>query len=109
MNPGGASEYDFCKRFRRWAKRAGSLTNSPEGAEEDQGRNKLLEEIWEFGAELYVWGTADHLARVLCCLYRREDRLAVRLLRDLADEELKALQDSGDGEEDREEGSGPSE
>jgi hypothetical protein len=93
------SEYSFCQRFRRWSKRVAALPAGPGEIDEDTGRSALIEEIWEFGASLYVWGTADHLSRVLRCIYDREDAMAVALLRELADDELKALQQSDQEEE----------
>ena len=91
-------EYSFCKRFRKWAKRANVLPRGKKEPDKDGERSLLIEEIWEFGATLYVWGTADALNRVLRFLYDGEDDAAVKLLSVLADEELKALR-----EKDREE------
>lgn len=100
MTEGVPPEYAFCKRFRRWAKRANALPRRPGGEpDEDEGRSLLIEEVWDFAGSLYVWGTADVLNRVIRCLYDREDKKAVRLLTNLADEELKALRESGDQEE----------
>ena len=99
-----AAEYSFCMRFRRWSKRAAALPGGPGEIDEDPGRTELIEEIWGFGAKLYAWGTADHLNRVLRCLYDREDVMAAALLRELADDELKALQSDHEQEEGPEEG-----
>ena len=93
-----ATEYSFCQRFRRWAKRAVDLPRKAEHPEDDEGRTALIEEIWDFVSGLYVWGTPETLARVLIHLYRRKDTTASKLLTSLADEELRRLQQSGEGE-----------
>ena len=95
---GVSPEYDFCMRFRRWAKRALALRKDGD-LDSDELRTKLIEEMWDFGGELYVWGTADRLNRVIRHLYEGENQEAGTILNSLADDELENLRQTESGEE----------
>jgi hypothetical protein len=105
--PNVRPEYTFCKKFRRWAKRA--LTIPPNNEpEECPYRTKLLEELWDFTSELYVWGTAQIMVHVIQSLYEGDDEDAAKLLNKLADDELDTLRSSSDETEEKGEEEGTS-
>lgn len=95
------AEFLFCRKFRKWAKRA---TRLPVKKDEDCGhRTLLLEELWDFASDLQVWGTADELCTAIRAIYDGHDDEAAEILNKLADDELEQLR-SSDSEEEGEEG-----
>lgn len=91
----GELEYEFCLTLRRFARRARELPRT-EALEEQKERRKLLEDVWDFSADLVVWGgIAENMIFVLMHLYSGCDAEASRLLDELADSELQDLRSSG--------------